>query len=404
MRDEVPPTRRLNIFMCHASDDKPAVRQLYDQLQHEGFDPWLDEEDLLPGQDWRHEIGKAVRAADVVLVCLSRKSINKNGYVQKEIRIALEAADQMPEGRSFLIPVKLEDCSVPERFSSLHWVDLTAPGAQARLFKSLRAVAAEGLVEATETQQSEKAWSIREAPFSIADLSETGGLELTGYKVYQGLKLTNYSNGIDGSILVLIDERINGLTGGMLKDAYSGAETLHLQLDPTIWSLEPGEVRQALLLVVDRELRTLYHEQLGRESARLDRVYLYPDRSKPTFIVTRDYSIGWGSYNGPISYFLEVSANAGIRYVLTHGLMTSLKTAWVIVASDQGPAEILSKKCRPNFAASSPNENLKFQVIYERFHLDGSSWQPMLVEEDGFWEADRGLDAAEIRAKFGIEK
>ena len=54
--------------MCHASDDKPAVRQLHEQLQHEGFEPWLDEEDLLPGQDWQHEIGKAVRAADVVLV------------------------------------------------------------------------------------------------------------------------------------------------------------------------------------------------------------------------------------------------------------------------------------------------------------------------------------------------
>ena len=76
-----------------------------------------------------YEIGKAVRAADVVLVCLSRKSINKNGYVQKEIRIALDAADQMPAGRIFLIPVKLENCSVPERFSGLHWVDLTVPGA-----------------------------------------------------------------------------------------------------------------------------------------------------------------------------------------------------------------------------------------------------------------------------------
>jgi hypothetical protein len=324
MRDESALPRRLNVFMCHASDDKPAVRHLHEQLQYAGFEPWLDEEDLLPGQDWQHEIAKAVRAADVVLVCLSRKSINKNGYVQKEIRIALDAADQVPEGRIFLIPVKLEDCSVPERLSKLHWVDLTAPGGPERLTRALRTVAAERLA-ADQALPTEKGKSVRAEPFSIADLSEPGGLALDGYKVYQGLKLTEYSNGIDGSILVLIDERINGLTGGILKDAYSGVEALHLQLDPTIWSLQKGEVQQALLLVIDRERRILYHEQLGRESARLDRVYLYTDKSKPTIIVTRDYSIGWGSYNGPISYFLEVSAPAGIRYVLPHGLMTSLK-------------------------------------------------------------------------------
>lgn len=403
MSNEPATPERLNIFMCHASDDKPVVRQLYQRLQYAGFNPWLDEEDLLPGQDWQKEIGKAVRAADVVLVCLSMKSVTKSGYVQKEIRIALDVADQMPPGKIFLIPVKLEDCPVPERFSNVQWVDLGTPGAHDRLFKALRAVAIE-THEVTQTLQSERSLLVHGAPFRVADLSETGGLNLNGYKIYQGLKLTDYSNGIDGSILILIDERINGLTGGLLKDPYSSVETLRLQLDPANWSLEPVNVRQALLLVVDRELRTLYHEHLGRESARLDRVYLYADRSKPTFIVTRDYSIGWGSYNGPVLYFLEVSANAGIRYILSHGLMTSLKTAWAILGREQGSAEILSKKCRPNFEASSPNEDLRFQVIYERFHFDGHSWQSMSLDEDGFWEDDHGIDPAEIRTKLGVDK
>jgi hypothetical protein len=60
----------LNIFLCHASGDKPAVRELYEALQHDGFDPWLDEENLLPGQDWNYEIARAVRNSDVVLVSL----------------------------------------------------------------------------------------------------------------------------------------------------------------------------------------------------------------------------------------------------------------------------------------------------------------------------------------------
>lgn len=138
------------------------------------------------------------------------------------------------------------------------------------------------------------------------------------------MALNKYSNGIDGSILILIDERIDGLSGAMTKDPYSGIGNLHLELDPHNWCLRQGEVKEAVLLVVDERLRILYSEQLGRESARLDRVFLYQDKSRATFIVTRDYSIGWGSYNGPISYFLEVS-ESGIHYILPHGLMTSFE-------------------------------------------------------------------------------
>ncbi|MBI5839508.1 MAG: toll/interleukin-1 receptor domain-containing protein [Chloroflexi bacterium] len=44
---------KLRVFLCHASQDKPIVRELYQRLNAEGWiDPWLDEEKLLPGQDW----------------------------------------------------------------------------------------------------------------------------------------------------------------------------------------------------------------------------------------------------------------------------------------------------------------------------------------------------------------
>jgi hypothetical protein len=97
----------------------------------------------------------------------------------------LDLADEIPAGRIFLIPVKLENCLVPERLSKLQWVDLTTPGADERLLKALRAVAVERL-EPGEIQSSEKNRSSREAPFSIANLSEPGGLKLDGFKVHQG--------------------------------------------------------------------------------------------------------------------------------------------------------------------------------------------------------------------------
>ena len=38
-------------FLCHASEDTAQVREVYHRLKALGFEPWLDEVDILPGQD-----------------------------------------------------------------------------------------------------------------------------------------------------------------------------------------------------------------------------------------------------------------------------------------------------------------------------------------------------------------
>src|SRR5271165_2096314 len=98
------PHRSLKTFLCHASDDKGPVRDLSQRLRSKGFDPWLDEERLLPGQDWELEIKKAVREADVVIVCLSSRTVTKSGFIQKEIKYVLDVAEEKPQGSTFVIP------------------------------------------------------------------------------------------------------------------------------------------------------------------------------------------------------------------------------------------------------------------------------------------------------------
>jgi hypothetical protein len=129
--------KSLRVFLCHAHGDKPAVRDLYEKLSESGYQPWLDEEDLLPGQEWEREIRLAVKQTDVVLVCMSRASITKQGFVQKEIRLALDVADEQPEGTIFVVPVKLEECEVPERLSRWQWVRLHEDHGYAKLVRAL---------------------------------------------------------------------------------------------------------------------------------------------------------------------------------------------------------------------------------------------------------------------------
>jgi formylglycine-generating enzyme required for sulfatase activity len=189
----VSKPRPLRVFLCHSSADKPAVRELYQRLKADDFEPWLDEEDLLPGQDWQREIPKAVRESDVVIVCLSRGSVNRAGYIQKEIKFALDVADEQPEGAIFIIPVKLEDCKVPDRLNRWQWVNQFDPNGYKKLLRALQFRAKS--LPATIAAQSEELVAPRpqsnETSQSNSVVSnQSGGVDLKANDVAVGQDVT----------------------------------------------------------------------------------------------------------------------------------------------------------------------------------------------------------------------
>jgi formylglycine-generating enzyme required for sulfatase activity len=137
--------RPLRIFISYASQDRLEVQKLYQRLKSEPWiEVWFDKENLLPGQDWNLEISKGLRAADVIIVCLSKESVAKEGYVQKEFKRAADYADEKPEGTIYLIPLRLDDCVAPPKFEKWQWVDYFTDGAHERLLKAL-VIRAQGL-------------------------------------------------------------------------------------------------------------------------------------------------------------------------------------------------------------------------------------------------------------------
>jgi len=132
------PNRKLRVFLCHTSQDKPIVRELYQRLLAEGWiDPWLDEEKLLPGQDWGMEIEKVVETVDAVIVCLSSRFVNKEGYVQKELKRILDKALEKPENQIFLIPIRLDNCILPQSMKDKHYVDFYPPELREKKYQLL---------------------------------------------------------------------------------------------------------------------------------------------------------------------------------------------------------------------------------------------------------------------------
>lgn len=134
------------IFLAHASEDKPVMLELYNRLKRQGYCPWLDKMDLIPGQNWRQEIPKVIKSSDIFLACLSSRSTGKQGYVQRELRMALNAYAEKPPGTIFLIPLRLDDCQIPElrqdeygvNLRDLHWLDYFEPDGFEKLVRAIR--------------------------------------------------------------------------------------------------------------------------------------------------------------------------------------------------------------------------------------------------------------------------
>ena len=128
------------IFLCHATEDKAQVRDVYRRLRAiDGLEPWLDEEDLLPGQDWTREIPRALQKSDFILVFFSHLSVAKRGYVQREMKLALDALQELPEGTIHTIPVRLDDCEMPASFQHYHYANLFAPNGFDHIIRAIRA-------------------------------------------------------------------------------------------------------------------------------------------------------------------------------------------------------------------------------------------------------------------------
>ena len=119
------PNGRPRVFLAYAEEDKASVKKLFDCLRKAGFEPWMDQEKLLPGQNWPRAIEHAIEVSDFFVGCFSHESTVKHGFFQCELRYALDLASHAPLDDIFLVPVRLDECELPRHIArKTHWVDL----------------------------------------------------------------------------------------------------------------------------------------------------------------------------------------------------------------------------------------------------------------------------------------
>lgn len=125
------------IFVSYARPDATVVRVLVQFLHAAGFSTWFDEKDLRAGDEWGFVIQREISRASLFLLCLSSNSVNRYGFFQKEMRIALDFADTMPQGTVFIMPIRLDPCEVPARLQKWHVLDIFADDGSHNLLRSI---------------------------------------------------------------------------------------------------------------------------------------------------------------------------------------------------------------------------------------------------------------------------
>jgi hypothetical protein len=125
------------IFISYAREDQVAVVPIYERLRERGYAPWMDLRDIVGGEDWERAISQAITKADFFLSFLSTKSVQKRGVLQREILGAIEKWKEKLPDDIYLIPIRLEECELPERLAQFQAIDLYAPDGWERLLGAL---------------------------------------------------------------------------------------------------------------------------------------------------------------------------------------------------------------------------------------------------------------------------
>lgn len=136
-------------FISYVREDAERVTDLVRALQAADVPVWTDKTKLTPGEDWQLTIRKAIQSNALAFLAVFSANSQARGrsYQHEELNLAVDQFRQHPPGRVWLIPVRLDDCELPDyplgsgrTLDSLQRVDLFGDDAKDELIRLVAAV------------------------------------------------------------------------------------------------------------------------------------------------------------------------------------------------------------------------------------------------------------------------
>lgn len=332
------------LFLIYALSDQSKVLSLYERLRAAGFAPWIDLKDIVAGQRRAATIEKALREADFILACLSQAAVTQRGFLQRQFRDAVALQKGMLDADIYLIPVRLEECELPEFFTDLQRVDLFAEDGWTNLLRAiemgihlrkrvtpkaeLKTPALQSRGTPSESLVADSKWEVTEQPDSEGAIlrfptkDSFGKLqfrfETPHFTIHFGFRNSTQSEGIGRH--GVIDHNLITHYADALETAYSA-----LTAEP--WSRQPptvGPHGKTVVYILDTNSFITYDAQLvpflclptnnadspahtDRQLAELEAihqvVHLFNFRERPLYDFN---SMDWAWFDEAFAFFIEM--------------------------------------------------------------------------------------------------
>jgi hypothetical protein len=131
----LPELRPCKVFLSYSSADRQFVRGLRKKLMRDGFDGWVDEIEIKPGEAFWPTIAHALDSNVSRVIAIISKNSVKSPWVQKELNLAMsrEARDR----QTLIIPMLIDSTPLPVTLTDKHYSDFRTPYTRSREYPAL---------------------------------------------------------------------------------------------------------------------------------------------------------------------------------------------------------------------------------------------------------------------------
>jgi len=115
-----------SIFVSYSHQDQEFVHQLSAQLRNNGFNLWIDVEQISGGANWSNIIKSSLKKASLIIFVASKNSVQSSW-------MTFEVLNSLNLGKP-VIPIVIDDegeFQLPEQLKKIQWIDFRKDHSQA---------------------------------------------------------------------------------------------------------------------------------------------------------------------------------------------------------------------------------------------------------------------------------
>ena len=119
-------------FLSYVTENRDSIEHLDKDLTDYGIDVVTDYQYVSGGDNWKNRIKNLIYESGYFIACFSKEfNEREESVAYRELDYAIERASDFPPNRKWIIPVRINECTIPNReirpgvmLTDLNWTDL----------------------------------------------------------------------------------------------------------------------------------------------------------------------------------------------------------------------------------------------------------------------------------------